>query len=198
MQERSTEPTELLVRFSRGQREAWAEVYALYATPVRRWVRRFFRSAFEEEEATQEVWLTVHRMQSQFDVNKGPLAGWLRALTANRCRELLRARGRRPDASVPIDDLDDALWLDAPLPDQVAMNASLRRAVETFKTRLDTQESKVLELSFSEGHTNEEVAQALGLTVRQAKYVKKKLVAKAAADETLQRFVNDDAGEGAR
>jgi RNA polymerase sigma-70 factor (ECF subfamily) len=191
MQERSTEPTELLVRFSRGQREAWAEVYALYAGRVRRWVHRFFRSAFEEEEAAQEVWLTVHRMQSQFDVNKGALAGWLRALTANRCRELLRARGRRPDASVPIDDLDDALWLDAPLPDQAAIDASLRRAVETFKTRLDAQENKVLQLAFGEGRTNEEVAEALGLTVRQAKYVKKKLVAKAAGDGALTPFIQE-------
>ncbi|MBL8915639.1 MAG: sigma-70 family RNA polymerase sigma factor [Archangium sp.] len=192
--QRSTEPTELLVRFSRGQRDAWAEVYALYAQRVRRWVRRFFRSAFEEEEASQEVWLTVHRMQSQFDVNKGPLGGWLRALTANRCRELIRARGRRPDASVPIDDLDDALWLDAPLPDEVAMQSSLARAVDAFRTRLDAQETKVLQLAFSEGRTNEEVADALGVTVRQAKYVKKKLVAKAAGDAALTPFIEVSGG----
>jgi RNA polymerase sigma-70 factor (ECF subfamily) len=186
MEQRSPEPTELLVRFSRGQRDAWGEVYSRYAQSVRRWVRRFFRSAFEEEEAAQEVWLTVHRMQSHFDVNKGALAGWLRALTANRCRELIRARGRRPDASVPIDDLDDALWLDAPLPDEAAINAALKRAVDTFKTQLDPQEAKLLELSFGEGHTNEEVATALGLTVRQAKYAKKKLVAKAATALSLE------------
>ena len=75
MEERSSEPTELLVRFSRGQREAWGEVYALYAQRMRRWVRRFFRSAFEEEEAAQEVWLTVHRMQAHFNINKKPLTG---------------------------------------------------------------------------------------------------------------------------
>jgi RNA polymerase sigma-70 factor (ECF subfamily) len=187
--QRSDEPTELLVRFSRGQRDAWAEVYSRYAASVRKWVRRFFRSAFEEEEAAQEVWLTVHRMQAQFDVNRGPLGGWLRALTANRCRELIRARGRRPDASVPLDDLDDALWLDAPLPDEVAMQAALRAAVDTFKTRLDAQETRVLQLAFVEGRSLEELASALGLTVRQSKYLKKKLVAKAALDAALVPYV---------
>jgi SAM-dependent MidA family methyltransferase len=42
----------------------------------------------------QEIWLQVHRMCEAYDPARGPLLPWLRAVAVNRCRELLRARGR--------------------------------------------------------------------------------------------------------
>ena len=107
-------PSASVVRFASGDRDAFVEVYRAFAAPLRRWVARFFKSPFEQEEAVQEAWLTVHRMHKSYDVNKGELGPWLRTVAANRCREILRARGRRPDASVPLEDVDEALWLEGP------------------------------------------------------------------------------------
>lgn len=179
-------PSAGVVRFAAGDRDAFLLVYRAFAGHVRRWTSKFFRSPFEQEEAVQEAWLTVHRMHHTYDVNKGELAPWLRTVTANRCRELLRAKGRRPDASVPLDDVDDALWLDAPGPDDAAMRAKLRAAVEAFARTLDAEEAKVLKHGLVEEQTHEELAAVLNVNVRRSKYLKLKLLQRAAADPTLK------------
>ncbi len=180
------EPVVPSARFASGDRDAFLEVYRVFAVPLRRWVSRFFKSPFEQEEAVQEAWLTVHRMHKSYDVNKGELGPWLRTVAANRCRELLRAKGRRPDASVPLDDVDDALWLDAPGPDEAVLRAKLRAAVETFAAGLEPEDAKVLRHGLIEEQTHEELATALGVNVRRSKYLKLKLLQKAASDPALQ------------
>lgn len=182
----SAVPSETVVRFAAGDRDAFLVVYRAHSAPLRRWVARFFKSPFEQEEAVQEAWLTVHRMHKSYDVNKGPLAPWLRIVTANRCRELLRARGRRPDASVPIDDVDEALWLDEPGPLDQVLRAKLREAVERFAASLQPEEQKVLRHGLIEEQTHDELAAALGVNVRRSKYLKLKLLQRAAADASLQ------------
>ncbi len=164
----------------------FSELYRAHAASVRRWVSRFFKSPFEQEEAVQEAWLMVHRMLGSYDVNKGPLPPWLRTVTANRCRELLRAKGRRPDATVPIDDDHDALWLDAPGPDDAVLRTKLREAVERFAATLDAEEAKVLRHGLIEESSLEELAKALGVNVRRSKYLKLKLLQRAAADPALK------------
>ena len=179
-------PSTSVVRFAAGDRDAFVEVYRAFAAPLRRWVARFFKSPFEQEEAVQEAWLTVHRMHKSYDVNKGQLAPWLRTLAANRCRELLRAKGRRPDASVPLEDVDDALWLDGPGPDDAVLRARLRAAVETFAAGLEPEDAKVLKHGLIEEQTHEELAAVLGVNVRRSKYLKLKLLQRAASDPALQ------------
>lgn len=186
-----SDDTALLIRFARGERAAFLEVYSAHGKSVRRWVSRFFKRPFEQEEASQEVWLMVHRMQSAFDVNRGGLAPWLRAVAANRCRELLRAKGRRPDASVPLDDVDDALWLDTPLPDERFMTATVKAALDDFRKGLPKDEDTVLTQGIGEGLTHEELAKSMGVTVRQSKYLKKKLVARLSASEALKALAKE-------
>ena len=179
-------PSTSVVRFAAGDRDAFVEVYRAYAAALRRWVARFFTRPFEQEEAVQEAWLTVHRMHQSYDVNKGPLGPWLRTVAANRCRELLRARGRRPDASVPLEDVDDALWLDGPGPDDAVLQAKLREAVERFAAGLAPEEAKVLRHGLIEEQTHEQLAAALGTNVRRSKYLKLKLLQRAASDPALK------------
>ena len=186
-----TVPSSSVVRFASGDRGAFLEVYSAFAGPLRRWVGKFFKSPFEQEEAVQEAWLTVHRMHRSYDVNKGELAPWLRTVAANRCRELLRAKGRRPDASVPLDDVDDALWLDAPGPEEGLLQAKLREAVERFAAGLDPEEVKVLRHGLIEEQSHEELAAVLGVNVRRSKYLKLKLLQRAATDVALRALADE-------
>lgn len=133
----------------------------------------------------------VHRMQTAFDVNRGGLVPWLRTVAANRCREILRAKGRRPDASVPIEDMDDALWLDAPLPDERFMSATVKAALDDFRKTLPKDEDTVLTQGIGEGLTHDELAKSMGVTVRQSKYLKKKLVARLSASESLKALAKE-------
>ena len=178
-------------RFARGGRDAFAEVYAAHAGSVRRWVRRFFDSPFEQEEAVQEVWLTTHRMQGMYDPSKGPLLPWLRAVCANRCRELLRAASRRPPSDVPVDDLADALWLDAPGPDDQVHAAALKAEITRFAQSLPTDEARVLQLCFVEQRSHAEIAKELGIDERRSKYLKQKVLLAAANDARLAALLKE-------
>ena len=180
----------MTARFAAGDREAFQEVYAAHATQVRGWVRRFFAAPFEREEAVQEVWLHVMRSARAYEVNRGPLRPWLRTLTANRCRELLRAKASV--AEVPVDDADDAGWLDSPeTPEAVSSRAQLRAALTVFAQGLSSEEAQVLQLGWVEGLNVDEVAQRMKRSARQVKYLRLKVVAKASSDETLRVLLRE-------
>ena len=178
-------------RFARGGRDAFVEAYSAHAALVRRWVRKFFKSPFEQEEAVQEVWLTAHRMQSRYEPSRGPLLAWLRALCANRCRELLRAASRRPPSDVPMDDVSDALWLDAPGPDEAVHAAALRAEVTRFAATLPADEARALQLCFVEQRSHAEIAKELGIDERRSKYLKQKVLLAASKDERLVALMKE-------
>ncbi len=183
-------PQSVQVLFASGARDAFLEVYRFFAPGVRRWVARFFKSPFEQEEAVQEVWLTVHRMARAYDVNR-ELQPWLRVVAANRCRELLRAKGRRPDASVPLDDVGDARWLEEPVPVDAAWTAKVREQVARFRASLDGDEARALDGLLIEEQTHEELAASLKISVRRSKYLKKKLLERAVADPALRSLADE-------
>jgi RNA polymerase sigma factor (sigma-70 family) len=185
-------PTSLRdARFARGGRDAFVEVYSAHGPEVRRWVRRFFQSPFEQEEAVQEVWLTAHRMQRLYDPARGPLVPWLRTVCANRCRELLRAASRRPPSDVPLEDVSDALWLDAPGPDDAVHSAAVKAEVQRFASALPPDEARVLQLCFVEQRSHGEIAKELGIDERRSKYLKQKVLLAAAKDEKLLALLKE-------
>lgn len=158
-------------------------VYDAHAGDLRPLVARFFRSPFEREEAVQEVWLQVHRMCHAYDPERGPLLAWLRAVAVNRCREILRARGRRPDPRETVEDDDLPSLSD---PEAEARAARVREALAAFSARLAADEAGVLRLSLVEERPHDEVARALGISPRRCKYLRMKLLARAAADPLLR------------
>jgi RNA polymerase sigma-70 factor, ECF subfamily len=172
-----------LERFRRGDREAFLTVYDAHRDDVRAVVGRFFVSPFEREEAVQEIWLQAHRMCHAYDPARGTPGAWLRAVAVNRCREIVRARGRRPDARTPVDDEALAAPSD---PDAEARAARVRAAVARFSGRLGADEAAVLQLALLEERPLDEVARAVGVSVRRCKYLRLKLLARAAADAELR------------
>lgn len=181
----------LEARFARGGRAAFLEAYDALALDVRNWVKRFFKSPFEQEEAVQEVWLTVHRMQRGFDPARGELRGWLRSLCANRCREILRASSRRPAANVPLEDIADAVWLDEPLADEAVHQRALKAEIERFGKSLSFEEAQALQLCFVEQRTHSEIAEKLNIDERRSKYLKQKVLKAAMQDERLMAVLEE-------
>jgi RNA polymerase sigma-70 factor (ECF subfamily) len=175
-------------RFRLGEREAFAVVYERHAAAVRTLVGRYFGRAFEREEAEQEVWLHIHRVARTFDASRGALLPWLRAIAANRCKELLRMRGRRPDARVELDgDQADA----RPTPEEEARATRLREAVTRFEATLAPEEAAVFKLSLVEERTLDETARAAAISVRRCKYLRQKLLLRAAGDPALRAALGE-------
>jgi RNA polymerase sigma-70 factor, ECF subfamily len=172
-----------LERFRRGDREAFLTVYEAHVHDVRSVVHRFLLSPFEREEAMQEVWLQVYRMCHLYDPARGAPGAWLRAVAVNRCREILRARGRRPDPRSTVDEEALAAPSD---PHADARAARVRQAVARFSGGLAADEAIVLRLALLEERPLEEVARAVGASVRHCKYLRLRLLARAAVDPDLR------------
>jgi RNA polymerase sigma-70 factor, ECF subfamily len=185
-------PVEVLAGFRRRDPEAFREIYRRCAPLVRRWVAAFFARPFDQEEAAQEVWLMAHRAADTYQPERGDLAAWLRAVAGNRCKELLRARGRRvPEGEQGAEDLASA----TPSPESAARRSRLRNAVERFASSLDPQAAQVLRLGLGEGLPLEEVARRIGVNLRRSKYVKKKVLLRAAEDAGLREALDEILGE---
>ena len=179
---------EVVARFRSGDREAFLIVYDAHVAALRSLVGRFFSRPFEREEAAQEIWLTVHRMAGLYDPARGPLLPWLRTLAANRCKELLRARGRRPD---PLVVLDEEAPASAGDPEDAARVHRVREAVARFAATLAPEEAEVFRLSLLEERSHEEVAAAAGISARRCKYLRHKLLARAAAHPELREALGE-------
>jgi len=179
---------DVAARFRAGDREAFLKVYDTYATQVRPLVGRFFFRPFEREEAFQEVWLQVHRAAPTYDATRGELLPWLRTVAANRCKELLRARGRRPDPDVPLQDNDLVADTD---PEQSVRATRVHAAIARFQATLSPDEAKVFRWSLLEERGHDEVARLAGLTPRRCKYLRMKLLLRAAADRELRQALGE-------
>lgn len=180
----------LLAQFRAGERAAFLQVYDLFADKVGGVARRYFNTAFDQEEAAQEIWLMVHRQCAQFDGSKGDLGGWLWTVATNRCKELWRSRSRRPEL-LPADAAEDLSTPSCDPPELHVQTQRLTAAMACFAARLDATEARVFQLSCLEERTHDEVAALTGLTARQCKYLRMKLLARAAADAELAKAAQE-------
>ncbi len=163
-------------------------VYDTHAGDIRPLIARFFLSRFEREEAAQEIWLQVHRGAGAYDPSHGDVLPWLRAVATNRCRELLRARGRRPDPTLTLGDED--LVTDE-TPERRASADRLRAAVMAFAATLDGEEAAVFRLALVEERGHDEVAARVGISPRRCKYIKLKLLERAEQSADLRRALDE-------
>jgi RNA polymerase sigma-70 factor, ECF subfamily len=180
-------PEEIVVRFVAGDPEAFERVFECIRGDILGIVRRFFRGAFDQEEAFQEAWLQIHRVRSRFDVNRsGAFLSWARQVARNRCIDLLRVR--RNLREVPRDDLDETLEAAPPDRPEPSLDGKLREALDLLLARLDEEERAAFELCFVQELSHEEIAARLGISERRSKYLKKKLLERIARSPLLARL----------
>jgi len=182
-----------LESFRLGHPEAFAAVFQAYASRVRSMVARFMSSPVEQEEAVQEAWLLIHRMRQSYSPERGSLPAWLCTLTANRCKELLRARGRRPQSTEALDDelAESEGMVSVDHPENAAVNSRIRDALEVFLAELPLDEKRLVQEGLFQGRTHDEMAAATGLSARQCKYLKKKILSRAAEHPALLRALSE-------
>lgn len=180
------EPTAAtLEAFRHGDREAFVRVVEAFGATVRGIVMRYFKEAFDRDEALQEVWLHLYRRREAIDPARAAEArGFVATLARRRCIELVRAAGRRP----PEDDAADPDLADPdgePARRAAGERRELAEAVAAFRARLDPQWQGFFDGHFVEGRPAAEVARALGMGVPRSKYLKRVLVARARRNRKL-------------
>ena len=91
---------QLLAEYVAGQSDGFELLVRRHSPELFRFLVRFTGSAATAEDVVQEVFLQVHLSAASFDRSRR-FKPWLFTIAANKARDLLRSRGRRPE--VPLD-----------------------------------------------------------------------------------------------
>jgi len=153
----TTSAERLLTRVARGDRVAFAELYDRYASAVYGACLRVLRETQAAEDAAQEAFAAIWRHAGAFDANRGAAGAWIGRVARNAALDANRRRALRATAP-EVDPVDESRT-----PEELAVAADeafrLRIALETLPER----ERTVLGLAYTDGLTQSEIAERLGL-----------------------------------
>lgn len=155
---------ELVDRIRQGEQAALDLLYKRYSSPVYSLVWKILQNAEEAEDVALDVFWQVWRQADRYDPARGAPPAWIFTLARSRAIDRLRARGRREDRTISIDD--PAVHID-PLdenatPDQVVSFRQNRDAVRAAMAKLSAVQREAVELAFLKGLTHVEIAEKLG------------------------------------
>lgn len=159
-----------MLQIQAGDLTAFEQLVARYQTMVHALAMSILRKPEDAEEATQDAFLKLFRARASFDQARS-LEPWLLRIAGNACRDKLR---RRRAAELPLLAFDDPArdpLLDVPDQRQAAGAArnlighSVRGELEQLSDRV----RQPLELKYLRGFTNQQIAEALGISVSNVK-----------------------------
>src|SRR5260370_20323553 len=97
---RDEEFARLVKQAKAGDTAAFEAILGLYERRVLLTALRLLNRNIEDaKDASQQVFLRLHRSLGRLDENRH-FASWLYRITVNVCRDMLRARGQRPTLSL--------------------------------------------------------------------------------------------------
>lgn len=168
---------ETLEGFHKGAGAAFAEVVRAYTPMLRSIVSRYWRGAFQREEAMQEIWAQAYRRRESLDPQRfSEFSAWLATLARNRCVDLLRKEGR--EIGPGFDDTSGDLPVNG-MQEKSVEASDLQTAVDEFAGRLPEKWRAFFDLHFKKGLGYQEIAGRLKISLARCKYLKRVLVKRA-------------------
>jgi len=154
----------ILRKAQQGDERAFSIIVRTYETPVYNYVLRLTGDKALAEDLTQEVFLRVFQGLPRFSL-RCKFTTWLFQVTKNRVLDELRAKERRPLASVNIDDVPPLEVVDQPVERVEAIDA-LWRAINDLSVDL----KMALLLRDVVGLSYNEIADSLEITLATVKW----------------------------
>jgi len=140
-------------------RDAFARLFAIFAPRVKAYMMKVGSDPASSEEITQETFIRVWRKADQFDPKKASAVTWIFTIARNLRIDRLRKENR------PTFDPDDPIFV--PETSQTPLeNIEQSNVVERVKSSIGSlpeDQREVVQLSFIEGLSHQEIANALGL-----------------------------------
>jgi RNA polymerase sigma-70 factor (ECF subfamily) len=155
---------EVLRRAQRGDERAFALILRAYETPIFNYVYRIVGDRALAEDLTQEVFVRVFQALPRFSL-RCKFTTWLFQVTKNRVLDELRARERRPQTVVAIEDAPRLELVDPPVERQETIDA-VWRAVRDLNPDL----KMALLLRDVAGLPYNEIADSLEITLATVKW----------------------------
>lgn len=154
----------------RGDLDAFNRLVLAYQDLVYTQAYRMMGDVEAAEDATQEAFISAYQHINSY--RGGSFRGWLLRIVTNACYDELRRRKRRPTIPLePLDAEDEEVespgWLAdmAELPEESAMRAELRRAIQRCLNELSVEFRTMVVLIDVQGLDYQEAAQVAGAPV---------------------------------
>jgi RNA polymerase sigma-70 factor, ECF subfamily len=155
---------DVLRKAQRGDERAFRIILATYETPVFNYVLRMVGDRSLAEDLTQEIFLRIYQGLPGFSL-RCRFTTWLFQVAKNRVLDELRARERKPQGLLTIDDLPPLEVLDPP-PERVEAIEAVWRAV----AQLNPDLKMALLLRDIVGLSYLEIADSLEITLATVKW----------------------------
>ena len=162
---------QLLADYLQGQNDRFELLVRRHSPELFRFLVRFTGSAASAEDVVQEAFLQVHLSAASFDRSRR-FKPWLFTIAANKARDLLRSRSRRPevplDAHVGPDEEQGQRFLDlmadvSALPSRVLEKGEEREFVRSVVAGMPVHLEEVLILGYYHRFPYKEIAEILGV-----------------------------------
>jgi RNA polymerase sigma factor (sigma-70 family) len=152
----------LLALVARGDRDAFARLYDLYAGAAYSLALRVVRDRDLAADVVQEAFLAIWNQASKFDSSRGQPSTWILTVTHHKAVDTVRREERRrADAMEEARDIPDA---SAPVEDQ-AWQGVAREQVRAAMSKLPDPHREVLELAYFAGYTQSQLAERLAVPI---------------------------------
>ncbi len=161
-----TTPVSLLLKLrSRSDASAWSQFVHLYAPLVHGWIAKLGIEEPDRSDIVQEVFVVLLGKMSNFQYDRQQsFRGWMRTITLNKCRDLLRAR-RRVSEPLLMERIESASQDDSAFLSQSEYRQSLAtRALALMKQHFSDTTWQACWLSVAEGLPAKEIATKLGIS----------------------------------
>lgn len=149
------ELSELLARLADGDRHAFEPAFVRLWPRVRGFAGRLLKSDHDADDAAQRAMLAVFSRASEYDRERDGLA-WSLGITWWECRTSLRAAMRRREVTLEQDHRIDGV----PSPEEVLLDAELRRALHDVLGELSAEDRHALGIEECSSHPGQAVAPA--------------------------------------
>jgi RNA polymerase sigma-70 factor (ECF subfamily) len=160
---------QLLAEHVVGEPGRFADLVCRHSDELFRFLARFLGNAAAAEDLVQEVFLQVHQSAASFDPTRR-FKPWLFTIAANKARDLLRSRRRRPemplDAVVAGESSEGQTFLgfladESLSPDGTVSLEEQREQVRKVLAEMPERLREVLVLSYYHGFPYKEIAEIL-------------------------------------
>lgn len=151
--------SDALVKAGRGDRNAFAAVYAATSAKLFGVCLRIFPDRNEAEDVLQDAYLTIWNKAASFESGRASPISWLVAVTRNRAIDRLRAKKKIGTTSIEeAAEIADA----TPLADTQLIEEADDQALHDCIQSLDTRDAFFIRSAFIGGSTYADLAENEG------------------------------------
>ncbi len=163
---RNEDDLRLLLRVKERDQTAFSELYDRYSTLVYSMVLKIVKATDEAEDLIQEIFLQIWNKADMFAQDKGSVYTWIVTIARRKAIDRLRSKeminkGQSLDADDNFIAIPDTAYMANPL--HATITVEQESLMRSGLAQLSDEQRTILELSYYEGYTQEQISKKLNV-----------------------------------